>query len=113
MYLDNADANNAHTAGPDLFLDKIYAEMKKLKGNKAVATESKASVYLKVDSWTNPQNAPTLFQRSDKDVGVTHYDPWVRVVVAANVNPVTSGGRAASPTVSTQFWVISLHDLRA
>ena len=41
---------------------------------------------LAVDSWTNPQNAPTgLVQRSDKDVGVTHYDPWVRVIVAANV----------------------------
>ena len=54
-------------------------------------------VDLKVDSWTNPQNAPTLVQRSDKDVGVTHYDPWVRVVVAANVNPVPWGGRATSP----------------
>ena len=26
--------------------------------------------------------------RSKNDVGMTHYDPWVRMVVAANVNPV-------------------------
>ena len=32
-----------------------------------------------------------------KDVGMTHYDPWVRMVVAANVNPVPWGGRATKP----------------
>ena len=34
---------------------------------------------------------------NDKDVGVTHYDPWVRMTVAANVQPTPWGGRATSP----------------
>ena len=38
-----------------------------------------------------------MAQREQNDVGVTHYDPWVRQVVAANVNPIPWGGRATSP----------------
>jgi C1A family cysteine protease len=36
----NADANNTHTVGHNLFSDATYAEMKKLNGYKAVAKES-------------------------------------------------------------------------
>merc|ERR1712166_160790 len=38
-----------------------------------------------------------MAERSDKDVGVTHYDPWVRMEVAKNVSPIPGGGRASGP----------------
>jgi cathepsin L len=38
----NADANNTHTVGHNLFSDKTYAEMKKLNGYTHVARESTA-----------------------------------------------------------------------
>ena len=38
-----------------------------------------------------------MAERSENDVGVTHYDPWVRQVVFNNVNPIPWGGRATSP----------------
>jgi len=40
----NADANNTHTVGHNIFSDKTYAEMKKLNGYKAVAKESNAVI---------------------------------------------------------------------
>merc|ERR1711998_179743 len=43
-----------------------------------------------------------MAERSDKDVGVTHYDPWVRQVVHDNVNPVPMGGRAMPP--NGEWW---------
>ena len=43
-----------------------------------------------------------MAERSDKDVGVTHYDPWVRQTVFNNVSPIPNGGRATSPDGS---WV--------
>merc|ERR1712127_1021147 len=38
----NADANNTHTVGHNIFSDKTFAEMKKLNGYKPVARESNA-----------------------------------------------------------------------
>ena len=38
-----------------------------------------------------------MAERTDKDVGVTHYDPWVRQTVFENVQPTPWGGRATSP----------------
>ena len=42
------------------------------------------------------KEAPVVAPKA-KDVGVTHYDPWVRRTVFENVNPVPLGGRATSP----------------
>ena len=38
-----------------------------------------------------------MAERSDKDVGVTHYDPWVKQFVSGIVSPVPTSGRATSP----------------
>jgi len=91
----DAKAKDEGEAAPKAEEKKADAPKEEKKAD--APKEEKKAEEKKALAQSNPIN-----EKKNKDIGPTHYDPWVHEIVSANVNPVPTlpfHERAAKPEV--------------